>query len=285
MQRQVIGHSWRTATGAGPAGLAVAEVLGKREPYLSKRIQHAYWTLDYEFAAYGRYRVKSARSPWGPRLPRTAHLYPPGVPYWEDTRGEAGFRHSAWICFSGGETIGLGALVDEARGYARFADPRGRLGAMVRASARLGHERGDAGYWRAQALLCQTVGLLLESRVIENETRRVGGGEPRFSPLVRAVDRFLRDGLAEKITLAQIARHTHVSVSTLSHRYRKETGSTPMQALTRLRIAHARALLLRGLPLKAVAQRLGFTDAFHLSKTFKTVEGVSPREFLRRREA
>jgi len=37
--------------------------------------------------------------------------------------------------------------------------------------------------------------------------------------------------------------------------------------------------LQRGLPLKAIAQRLGFSDAFHLSKTFKRVEGISPRTF------
>ena len=284
MRTQTIGHRWRPPTGARPAVSMASEVLGERERYLSKRILHADWTLDYEFGSYGRSRVKSARAPWRARLPRTGHLYPPGVPYWEDTRGETGYRHSAWVCFTGGEGIGLEDLVDPAAGYARFVDPRGRLGAMIRGAARIGHERGDAGYWRVQSLLCQIVGLLFESRPVEAETRRIGGDEPRLSPLVRAADRFLRDRLGEKVTLAEIARHAHVSVSTLSHRYREETGRTPMQTLTRLRVDHARSLLLRGLPLKVVAQRLGFTDAFHLSKTFKAVEGIPPREFLRRRE-
>ena len=55
-----------------------------------------------------------------------------------------------------------------------------------------------------------------------------------------------------------------------------------MTRLINLRIDHAKHLLLRGVPLKQIAQEAGFSDAFHLSKTFKHVEGISPRGFLHR---
>ena len=93
--------------------------------------------------------------------------------------------------------------------------------------------------------------------------------------------RYLKAHLAERVTLQGIARNAHVSVSTLSHRYRKETGETPITTLMRLRIDHAKVLLQRRLPLKIIADRLGFSDAYHLSKAFKRVTGVSPRGFLK----
>jgi transcriptional regulator GlxA family with amidase domain len=40
-------------------------------------------------------------------------------------------------------------------------------------------------------------------------------------------------------------------------------------------------LLLRGIPLHTIAEELGFSDAFHLSKTFKQVLGLAPRHLLR----
>jgi len=74
----------------------------------------------------------------------------------------------------------------------------------------------------------------------------------------------------------------HVSISSLSHRYKQEKGVSPITRLLSLRINYSKALLLKGYPLKAIAVQLGFTDAFHFSKTFKIMEGIPPREFLKR---
>jgi AraC-like DNA-binding protein len=61
-----------------------------------------------------------------------------------------------------------------------------------------------------------------------------------------------------------------------------ETGESPMMTLTRMRIHLAKTLLLQGHRLKLVADQTGFWDQYHLSKTFKQHEGISPREFCRR---
>jgi AraC-like DNA-binding protein len=95
------------------------------------------------------------------------------------------------------------------------------------------------------------------------------------------VDDYLREHSAERLTLAGIARHLHVSPSTLSHRYRQEAGRSPMKRLIEIRIGMAKGLLFRGYPLKTIAEQTGFSDMYHLSKTFKRQEGVSPRAFLR----
>ena len=46
---------------------------------------------------------------------------------------------------------------------------------------------------------------------------------------------------------------------------------------------HAAALLLRSdATIKDVASHLGFADAFHFSRMFKSVYGVSPKRFIER---
>lgn len=55
-------------------------------------------------------------------------------------------------------------------------------------------------------------------------------------------------------------------------------GITPR--LINLRIDRVKHLLLRVAPLTQVALATGFSDALHLSKTFKHIEGISPRDFL-----
>jgi AraC-like DNA-binding protein len=283
MKNKLIGQSWSRKSKPSPAVVSVVEATGKK-PFAIYKMAQPFWVLDYEFAGYGRYRAGSARRPWQERLPQTGHLYPPRTTYWEDTRQESKpFRHSAWISFSGGRDARLNELVHTKRRYARFLDPGGELGRVIREAARIGQVYGTNGFWGAQACLCQAIDLLLRSEPVEEETYRVlrTPRSPRISDFVWTIQQFLKDRLSERVTLGRIARHAHVSVSTLSHRYRDETGETPMETLTQMRISRAKALLLKGIPLKAMADQLGFSDEFHLSKTFKLVQGVSPRMFIK----
>ncbi len=283
MREQATGHIWRCAPPVSPRLLNAMEIF-QRGGRLSRKIAHPHWVLDYPFVRFGRCRVGSPSRPWRERPARTGHLYPPGVPYWEDSRKPGqGPHHEAYIVFTGGELAGLERLADRRRRYARFTDPGGRLGALLQEAARAGGLRGDAGFWRAQAALCAVIDLLLRCEHVEDETYGVpvSEGPPPASGLVRAVEVYLREHLAERVALRDIAGHLYMSASSLSHRYSAESGETPMTTLTRLRIGVARGLLLKNYPLKTIAAQTGFSDAFHLSKTFKRVEGVSPREFLR----
>ena len=281
MQSQTMACFWQGREAVCPRPVHVMEVRGEY-PRRRQRARHAEWVLDYEFTSHGRYRVLSTRVPWRPRLPRTAHLYSPGLDYWEDTRAEQGHRHSAWVCFAGGEAAGLGDLVHARLGYARFIDAHDQLGTLLHGAALSARREGDRGFWLAQAALSQMVDLLLRSKHEADETWRLPAvAEAGGSELVQTVDRYLRAHIADRVTLADLARHAHVSVSTLSHRYRSETGRAPISRLIELRIDHAKVLLLKGAPLKSIATQLGFTDEFHLSKTFKRTAGISPRTFRR----
>ncbi len=63
--------------------------------------------------------------------------------------------------------------------------------------------------------------------------------------------------------------------------FREETGVTPLEYLTKMRIDHAKTALRqnRGLSIQQIAAECGFSDQYYFSRCFKKREGVSPRVF------
>jgi transcriptional regulator GlxA family with amidase domain len=101
-------------------------------------------------------------------------------------------------------------------------------------------------------------------------------GALRFRPVLEHMDANL--GAALRVT--QLARMVHLEPTYFSHVFARHFGLSPIQCLIRKRIEKAQGLLLQGdEKLESLAARLGFRDAFHFSKTFKRVTGLSPSCF------
>ena len=280
MKTKLVGYTWKEGKKASPSLISAVEASGKHVKSSHSTI-HKTWVLDYAFEKHGKYKAGRSSMKWRIRKKNTAHLYPSNTSYWEDTRKEKGYRHSGWFLFDRGTDAGLDRLISPDFEYARFKDPEGLLGECICGAAEAGHANMKYGFWEAQAFFCRSIHLMLNAEFEAKETYviRNRNNVIRESDFVRKVDLFLRSRLTEKVALSQIARHCHTSVSALSHRYKKETGETPIHTLHRMRIDHAKALILRGFPLKAIGYDLGYSDEFHLSKTFKKITGISPREF------
>lgn len=278
--RGPMGFAWKPADVPQPVMLGGGTGV-RRHSGLSGRICHQAWAVDYSFASGMLVRVGSPTAPWRERSARTVHLYPPGLPYWEDSRPTKSKVNSAWAIFLHGESAGLELLTGPS-GFGAFEDPEEVLGSILAEIAQTGQRLGRAGYWKVQSLFGALLHELLGARQLDAETYRVGESHapPPGPRWVREARDFVRANFAVPIRLSQIAREVNVSTSTLTHRYRKETGETPMQTLARARIAVAKSLLLRGYPLKHVAPETGFCDEYHLSKAFKRHEGLSPRRWL-----
>jgi AraC-like DNA-binding protein len=76
---------------------------------------------------------------------------------------------------------------------------------------------------------------------------------------------------------AVLAREQGVSLSTLRRRFRKAMGIPLHDYVLRMRAARARNLLAEtDLPLKAIADKLGYSDVFFFSRQFKKFVGVNP---------
>ncbi len=278
MQSKTVGHVWNQQAGVSPC---IQCATNYQHPTLNKtkRSIYPHWVLDYNFSKSDLYKVATTAGRWKTRQAKIAHLYPPNTPYWEKPIRKSMWVNSAWVIFSGGDISGLQKLIEE-ENYARFVDSNGIIGQILLNAANIGHTKGENGFWEAQSILCDLISRLLKSDWLEKETYRIRIDDAaETTDIVSETDNYFRAHLSERVTLKDIARHLHVSPSTLSHTYKRLTSQSPMSKMIELRIGLAKNLLLRGQRLKNIAQQTGFSDEYHLSKTFKRVEGKSPKQF------
>jgi len=101
---------------------------------------------------------------------------------------------------------------------------------------------------------------------------------PRLACLVRD---HLHQHYGRVVTLAELARLTGRSPFYLSRVFRRAFGMPPYTYLARLRVQHARILLLSGHSMLSVTYTTGFSDQSHFIRHFKRVMGVTPGAYLR----
>ncbi len=105
--------------------------------------------------------------------------------------------------------------------------------------------------------------------------------EPGESRLRRAL-RYVEQGFEQTLRQSSVAASTGMSCSAFSRAFKAEFGITFSQYLARYRIGRACHLLRRGThSVTSVGQAVGFDDASHFARTFRTVLGISPSEFKR----
>ena len=84
-------------------------------------------------------------------------------------------------------------------------------------------------------------------------------------------------------TMTELADEVAVDPAYLSRVFKRFHHLTPYQYLMRMKMRHAAALLLNPQTLvKEVAEELAFSDPFHFSRSFKSVYGMSPEQFMNR---
>ena len=82
-----------------------------------------------------------------------------------------------------------------------------------------------------------------------------------------------------------IAAAEGMSASTLRRHFRRAMGLSVHQYVIRRRVEKARSLLCESdLPIKAIADSLGYENQFYFSRQFREVMGVSPGLFRRNRQ-
>ncbi|MGN6438305.1 MAG: AraC family transcriptional regulator [Agriterribacter sp.] len=90
----------------------------------------------------------------------------------------------------------------------------------------------------------------------------------------------MKDHLHENLTLDELASKAHVSASYLSALFKQKTHYSPIQLYTSLKIQKASQLLkVTKMPIKQIAEEMGYLDQYSFSRSFKQVMGTSPKKF------
>ena len=93
---------------------------------------------------------------------------------------------------------------------------------------------------------------------------------------------WMREHLADDLSVEQLAARAHLSPRTFARRFRAETGTTPHHWLTDQRVLHARRLLEEtAQPVEVVAELVGLGSAAVLRHHFTRRVGTTPQAYRR----
>ena len=98
----------------------------------------------------------------------------------------------------------------------------------------------------------------------------------------KITDEISQNAFDPQIDLALILSQSRYSEDYIRSCFKKITGKTPSEFLTDIRIKHACFLIdiyKNALSLSEIAERCGYLDYVYFSKKFKSVMGMSPREY------
>lgn len=116
---------------------------------------------------------------------------------------------------------------------------------------------------------------------ISQEIRQEQAAEiPDRYKLVSSIVDYLRSNCHESITVSQLAKRFHMSVSSLERYFQSHLGKTPKAFSDELRIARARQLLCdTQLTASEIGLSVGYSDLACFSRAFKRHMGQSPQAY------
>jgi len=100
---------------------------------------------------------------------------------------------------------------------------------------------------------------------------------------IRPAINYIDANFDKLITLAEVARASHLSVSRLAHLFKEQMGITIIDYLTSVRIERAKQLLLATEQnCTEICFEVGYNNQSYFTRTFKSLVGMTPRQFRAR---
>jgi AraC-like DNA-binding protein len=94
---------------------------------------------------------------------------------------------------------------------------------------------------------------------------------------------YIYRNIRNPISVYNLARYLCLDTSQVYRIFRKNTGLSPMQFITDLRIQKSCELLVKtDLPVKEISEWMGFEYQSHFTKQFKKIMGMNPSEYRKR---
>ena len=107
----------------------------------------------------------------------------------------------------------------------------------------------------------------------------LGNANSEHTRPVRRAMEYLRAGLAESITLDDLATVAGLDKFHLCRAFRAQIGMPPHAYLTHLRIQRAKELLAAGVRASELAPRVGLYDQSQLTRHFRRIVGMTPARY------
>jgi AraC-like DNA-binding protein len=102
-------------------------------------------------------------------------------------------------------------------------------------------------------------------------------------PVITKAKQFIREHHAEDLSLGQVAAAVHTSIFYFCKLFRKVTGTTFTEFVSRTRVERAKNLLLNpNLRISEIAYEIGFQSLTHFNRVFKKLVGESPTDYRTR---
>lgn len=103
--------------------------------------------------------------------------------------------------------------------------------------------------------------------------------DKNIRPEIYSVQEYIDTHFKEPIVIQQLAQEFFISVSYLTHSFKKLTGYSPKQYLMIQRLIYARDLIVNSeLPISEVAYQSGFQDTNNFIRSFKAYFNFTPRK-------
>ena len=117
---------------------------------------------------------------------------------------------------------------------------------------------------------------------VTTETVRYMETQPRSCRMVQNLLHYLNREYASDITGELLEKEFGGNFDYMNRGFRKTTGETSFRYLNRVRINHAKALILNSpWKMSVIGSRVGFSDEYYFSRVFKKYTGKSPTEYAR----
>lgn len=101
---------------------------------------------------------------------------------------------------------------------------------------------------------------------------------------LRAILGDMKNGLAARRTVRELAESHGIEVHTLMRLFRKHLGTSPREYLIKLRMEAAKHLVgSTGLSMKEIAGQLGYCNALYFSSAFRKAFQTTPSQYRKRR--
>ena len=108
-------------------------------------------------------------------------------------------------------------------------------------------------------------------------------GKQEYPELLNRMLSYIEGRFDSAISIDLLSRHFGVSSGTVFRLFREYLKTSPIDYIIRLRMKHARCLLLeQKCSIKDIADRVGYRNQLYFSSEFHRIYGMSPRDFRKR---